>query len=85
MIAERYRPRRIYRWGSLLSPTTFQEISDIDIAVEGITDPQTFGRLWWDAAELTSFPLDVVQWEHLREFHRRQIEDSGVLAYERPL
>ena len=35
-IAEQYQPRRIYQWGSLLHTERFREISDIDIAIEGL-------------------------------------------------
>lgn len=36
LIATRYQPRRIYQWGSLLHRAEFSEISDIDLAVEGV-------------------------------------------------
>ena len=48
LIGQRYRPRRIIQWGSVLQPERFREFSDIDIAVEGITDPQLFFRLVGD-------------------------------------
>jgi len=41
MIVREYKPLRIYQWGSLLEDRHFSEISDIDIAVEGITDAET--------------------------------------------
>ncbi|HCM27855.1 MAG: hypothetical protein A2Z99_00060 [Treponema sp. GWB1_62_6] len=37
-----FAPERIWQWGSLLDRTRFSEISDIDIAVEGIRDTATF-------------------------------------------
>ena len=35
-IAAQVNPRRIYQWGSLLNRDRFSEISDLDIAVEGL-------------------------------------------------
>jgi hypothetical protein len=40
MILEKFNPDRIYQWGSLLDRGRFSEISDIDIAVEGLSGPQ---------------------------------------------
>jgi len=42
MIAREYHPTRVYQWGSLLRPERFRDYSDIDIAVEGIGDAETF-------------------------------------------
>ena len=60
---EKYRPTRIYQWGSLLHPRTFSEWSDIDIAVEGIASSKEFLALYGEACELTGFELDLVQIE----------------------
>jgi predicted nucleotidyltransferase len=38
-IARTYRPKRIWQWGSLIDGHHFSERSDIDIAIEGIEDP----------------------------------------------
>ncbi len=48
-ITEHYHPLRIYQWGSLISGSHFSEMSDIDIGIEGITDPATFYRIMADA------------------------------------
>ena len=34
--AQAHNPRRIYQWGSLVETGHFTELSDIDIALEGI-------------------------------------------------
>ena len=83
MIRERYRPQRIYQWGSVLHPQRFREYSDIDIAVEGITDPESFFRLLGDAEALTSFPVDTVQLEHVEPAYRTLIQRHGAIVYER--
>jgi len=42
MLIKKYRPRRIYQWGSLLNENDFSEISDIDIAIEGDYSAEEF-------------------------------------------
>ena len=41
-IVVQVNPRRIYQWGSLLDRKRFSEISDLDIAVEGLNGPAEF-------------------------------------------
>jgi predicted nucleotidyltransferase len=81
-IVASYHPRRIYQWGSLLRREQFSEISDIDIAVEGILDPGQFFTLYGEAMGLTSFRLDLVQIEKIHPLHARDIRERGRLAYE---
>jgi predicted nucleotidyltransferase len=83
MIASEYRPRRIYQWGSLLHPERFNENSDIDLAVEGIIDAETFFKLLGDAMKLTSFPLDIIQIEKIEAEFAETIRLSGKIVYER--
>ena len=61
MILETYAPKKIIQWGSLLHPEQFDAHSDIDIALEGITDAETYFALLGDAMALTRLPLDIVQ------------------------
>lgn len=84
-IVDRYRPRRIYQWGSLVDGVGFQEISDIDIAIEGLPKPQDFFRLLGECEELTTFPLHLVNLEDVHPLYRRQIVEKGVLIHERPV
>ncbi len=60
----------------------FTELSDIDIALEGITAPEDFFALLGDAKELTSFPLDIVQLEKIHPLHAQSIRKRGKLIYE---
>ena len=83
MIIDKYNPKRIYEWGSLLHPEQFSEISDIDIAVEGIGSAETFFALYGDASDLTAFPLDLVQLEKIEPVHRDSIIKRGKAVYER--
>ncbi len=83
MIVNKYKPKKIYQWGSLLNKDQFSEISDIDIAVEGMPDAQSYFNMLADAEKLTSFPLDIVEMESIHELHKNMIIQKGVLVYER--
>lgn len=83
MLIETYRPRRIYRWGSLLHPERFQEISDIDIALEGLEDPMAGLRALDAACRMTRFPVDLVEMERIHPVHAATIRQEGVLVYDR--
>ncbi len=67
----------------MLRPGGFRDYSDIDIAVEGITDPQAFFLMLGDAQALTHFPLDLVQIEKIAPEHAEDIRQQGKIAYER--
>ncbi len=82
MLVRDYHPKRIYQWGSLLTPEKFQEISDIDIAVEGLTDPIAGLHALDDACQLTRFPVDLVELERIHPTHAETIRTQGKLVYE---
>jgi len=83
MLIADYAPRRIYQWGSLLRPSSFQEISDIDIAVEGWDDPMTGLHALDAACQLTRFPVDLVELERIHPAHAETIRKEGKLVYDR--
>lgn len=76
-------PRRVWQWGSLLHPSRFSEVSDIDLAVEGVADPKEFHRLCAIAEKLTTFPLDIVQLERIQPEFAALIRERGKVVYER--
>jgi len=82
MVIERYKPKKMFQWGSLLNKKHFSEISDIDLAIEGITNAEHFFRLISDAQKLTDLPLDIVQIEYIHPLHRSMIEKNGKLIYQ---
>ena len=82
-IAEQVNPRRIYQWGSLLDRARFSEISDIDIAVEGLRGPAEFFRTLGIAMDGTSMPVDVVELEKVPEDVADRIRRRGALVHER--
>ena len=83
MLIDKYHPRRIYQWGSLLHPSRFREWSDIDIAVEGLDSPLDGLHAIDDALLLTSFPVDIVELERIHPEHARTIRSEGKLVHER--
>jgi predicted nucleotidyltransferase len=83
LMIEKYKPIRIYQWGSLLNEQHFSAISDIDVAVEGITDAQTYFEMIGEADEMTDVPLDIVQLEKIDPIHAQSIRTKGKLIYER--
>ncbi len=82
-IAREHKPLRIYQWGSLVNDRHFSEMSDIDIAVEGITDPAALSDLRGAAEKLTHFPLDIVAIEHVHPAYADHIRRRGRIVYER--
>jgi predicted nucleotidyltransferase len=83
MIKERYNPKRIYQWGSLLNKAKFDEMSDIDIAVEGLGPAEKFFALYGDAEKMTDFSLDLVELEKVHPLDMDSIRLHGRLVYER--
>jgi predicted nucleotidyltransferase len=85
LIAERYRPTRVYQWGSLLHRPHFCEWSDIDIAVEGLGSAERFFALHRDADSLTRLPLDLVEMERIEPEFADIIRMKGIVVYDRNL
>jgi predicted nucleotidyltransferase len=82
-IARTYRPKRIWQWGSLIDGHHFSELSDIDIALEGIDDPKTFFAILGEAMDMSTLPVDVVQIETIHPTHAESIRNRGRIVYER--
>ena len=80
MIIQKYKPKLIIQWGSVLDPTHFSEISDIDLAVIGL-DSIVFMRLLADAEAMTNFPIDIVQFEFLHPSFQKIILMKGRVIY----
>ena len=82
-IAEQVNPRRIYQWGSLLDRKRFSEISDLDLAVEGLNGPAEFFQVLGIAMNGTALPVDVVELEKLPADIAERIRKRGTLVHER--
>ena len=83
MIIRDFQPTAIYQWGSLLDRKKFSGISDIDIALEGITDAQEYFTLLRRADDMTQFPVDILQLEKIHPLHKEMIVTSGVQIYKK--
>ena len=83
MIIENYNPKRIYQWGSLLDRGKFKDYSDIDIAVEGIDDAETFFKMYGNAEKLTDFSLDLLDINKIEPEFADLIKIKGKVVYER--
>lgn len=83
MIIRNYHPRCVFQWGSLLRPGGFKPYSDIDIAIEGVTDAERFFALLGEAQALSRFPLDIVQLEKIVPEYADDIRQHGKMVYER--
>lgn len=83
MIVRDFQPSRVIQWGSLLEPESFDENSDIDIAVEGLEGAQKFLNLHGMAFRMTDFPLDIVELERTDPAGRDSIMRRGKVVYER--
>lgn len=82
-IAAQVNPRRIYQWGSLLERKRFSEISDLDIAVEGLNGPAEFFRVLGIAMNATTLAVDIVELEKIPAEVAERIRQRGVLVHER--
>ena len=83
-IIRKYRPTRLYQWGSLLHPERFSEISDIDIGVEGLSGPEQYFAMLGDAMGMTRFPVDLLELDKLNKKTADHIRRRGRVVYERP-
>ena len=82
-IVVQVNPRRIYQWGSLLDRKRFSEISDLDLAVEGLNGPAEFFQVLGIAMNGTALPVDVVELEKLPADIAERIRKRGTLVHER--
>ncbi|MDD9984025.1 MAG: hypothetical protein OXU81_22155 [Gammaproteobacteria bacterium] len=82
-IAAQVNPRRIYQWGSLLDRKRFSEISDLDIAIEGLNGPAEFFQVLGIAMNATAPPVDVIELEKVPTDVAERIRERGALVHER--
>ena len=76
-IISEINPKRIYQWGSLLDRRSFSEISDIDIALEGLNGAEEFFKALGIAMDGSSVPVDVVEIEKLPPSVAERIKKRG--------
>ena len=83
LIITKYNPVRIYHWGSLLHEERFSAHSDIDIAVEGLTDAEEYFNLIGDVMKISNFKIDLVQMEKIEPEFAESIKENGKVVYEK--
>lgn len=76
-IIQKYRPIRVYQWGSLLDDRRFTEISDVDIALEGLQGPLDGLHVLADAEEMADIAVDIVELERIHPLHAKSIREGG--------
>ena len=84
LIADKYHPRRIYQWGSLLNRRHFWEKSDIDVALEGLRTATDVFPLMADAEKLTKFPLHIVDLDRTASEFAGIIRKRGRVVHGQP-
>jgi len=84
VIIEKYNPLRIWQWGSLLNRQHFSEISDIDMALEGLRSIDEYMAILAELTAMTVFPVDVVEMERIGIENANHIRKFGRMIYERP-
>ena len=82
MVIEEFTPLHILQWGSVLKEKDFSEVSDIDLAIEGV-DSVLFMRLQEKAERMTEFPLDLLRWEDVDPCFKRVLKKKGTMIYEK--
>jgi predicted nucleotidyltransferase len=80
-ISRYYGHITVYQWGSLLNPEDFDELSDIDIALEGVGSAELFFKLYGELMKMTDFPLDIVELDKIDPVHSSSIKEKGRLIY----
>lgn len=83
IIIEKYKPEKIYLWGSILTPNNFRDYSDIDIALVGILSAKRFFELYGEIMFLSDFSIDIVQLEKIEPEFRDIILMKGKIVYEK--
>lgn len=79
-VISEYEPKEIVLAGSLVDSDRFSEISDIDIAVSGLTSEELEEISEW-AEEKSSFPPDILDLDQAEQFHIDSIRKSGRKVY----
>ena len=77
LLRARYDATQVVAFGSIVHPERFDERSDIDLAVAGIS-PDAFFGAWAAAGADCAFSLDLVDLRDCSPALRKLIEQEGV-------
>jgi predicted nucleotidyltransferase len=81
-VLKRHGAERIILFGSICEGNKFGDRSDIDIAVEGITEEE-FLRTYADCMTEFDFEIDLKPLERLRGLFRKMVLEKGEIIYEK--
>jgi len=81
-IAQAHNPPRIYQWGSLVETGHFTELSDIDIALEGLRGAEEYFAILGEVMGMTAFPLDIIELEKVDAETAEGIRRRGRIVHE---
>ena len=82
-VAAECRPRRIYQWGSLVHTERFTDVSDIDIAIEGMNcGEHVLAAMHARAERMTGLAVDLVVMERLEPGRADLIRRFGSIAWQ---
>lgn len=81
-IVRSHDPKRIYQWGSLVETGHFTELSDIDIALEGLRGAEEYFAILGEVMGMTAFPLDIIELEKVDAETAEGIRRRGRLVHE---
>ena len=81
-IAQAHNPQRIYQWGSLVETGHFTELSDIDIALEGLRGAEEYFAILGEVMGMTAFPLDIIELEKVDAETAEGIRRRGRIVHE---
>jgi hypothetical protein len=81
-IARVHNPPRIYQWGSLVETGHFTELSDIDIALEGLRSTEEYFAILGEVMGMTAFPLDIIELEKVGAETAEGIRRRGRIVHE---
>ena len=81
-IAQTHNPSRIYKWGSLVETGHFTELSDIDIALEGLRGAEEYFAILGEVMGMTAFPLDIIELEKVDAETAEGIRRRGRIVHE---
>jgi predicted nucleotidyltransferase len=79
-VVSEYEPKEIFLAGSLVDSDRFTEISDIDIAISGLSPEQLEEISDW-AEEKSSFPADILDLDRAEQVHIDSIRKNGRKVY----
>ena len=81
-IARVHNPSRIYQWGSLVETGHFTELSDIDIALEGLRGAEEYFAILGEVMGMTASPLDIIELEKVGAETAEGIRRRGRIVHE---